>query len=167
MHTRRGWALRDADLLRQGITQYEGAGAYVATSLFRGLLIEVLLGLGTIDAARAELVMAFAFVERSGEERHLAELYRLGGECLRHGGAGTKRSSRRDVLACFDQALALARRQGARLWELRAAISAGELLASEGAQREARKLLDDSLGIFGADDNLPGLLRARALRLEV
>ena len=25
----------------------------------------------------------------------------------------------------------------------------------------ARKLLDDSLGIFGADDNLPGLLRAR------
>ena len=76
------------DLLRQGIAQYEGTGSYVGTSLFCGLLIEVLLDLGQIAVARAELSTVLAFVERSGEQRHLAELYRLQGEGLRREGAG-------------------------------------------------------------------------------
>jgi hypothetical protein len=80
-------------------------------------------------------------VERSGEARHLPELYRLEGECLLRGGAGWNESIRREILRCFDQALALARRQGARLWGLRAAISTaarpGSALARPG--RAARR----------------------------
>jgi hypothetical protein len=99
--------------------------------LFRGLLIEVLLDLGQIATARAELATVLAFVERSREQRHLPELYRLEGKCLRRGGAGAHGSPRSDVRACFDRALTLARQQGARLWELRAAISAADFLASD------------------------------------
>ena len=161
----RGWVVRDVDVLRQGIAQYEGAGAYVATSLFRGLLIEVLLDLGQIATARAELATVLAFVERSGEERHLPELYRLEGECLRRGGAGANGSPRSDVQACFDRARSLARRQGARLWELRVAISAADFLASEGARRDACELLDDAIRPFEDGCDLPDLRRARALRL--
>jgi len=144
----RGWALREMDVLRRGIAQYEAAGASVATALFRGLLIEVLLELGHIVAARAELATVLAFVERSGEERHLPELYRLQGECLRREGSGAKGSRRSEVLSCFDRALTLARQQGARLWELRAATSAADFLASEGARRGASTRLDDAIRPF-------------------
>lgn len=161
----RGWARREVDVLRRGIAWYEGAGAYVATSFFRGLLIEVLLELGENITARAELATVLAFVERSGEERHLPELYRLQGECLRREGGGATGSVRREVLACFDRALALARHQGARLCELRAATSAADFLANEGARWQARTLLDDAIRPFGHASDLPDLRRARALRL--
>jgi hypothetical protein len=162
----RGWADRDVDVLRHGIVRYEGAGAYAATSLFRGLLIEVLLDLGEIATAREELETALAFVERSGEQRHLAELHRLEGERLRRGAAGNA-SPRGHVQVCFERALALARRQGARLWQLRAAISLADLLLSDGARRHARELLDASVCSLRDDEELPDLRRARALRLDL
>ena len=158
----RGWATRDADVLRAGIAQYEGTGAYVATSFFRGLLIEVLLELGQMADARAELATVLDFVERSGEQRHLPELYRLQGECLRRGGG-----SRGEIRAWFDRARSLARQQGARLWELRAVVSTADFLLSEGAKLGTRELLDESIRLFGEGCDLPDLRRAHALRLAL
>jgi hypothetical protein len=91
-----------------------------------------------IPNARSELATVLAFVERSVEQRHLPEPYRLEGECLRRGGLGVNGSRPSDVQACFDHALLLARQQGARLWELPAAISAADFLVSEGAAGGAR-----------------------------
>jgi hypothetical protein len=71
----------------------------------------------------------------------------------------------RVVPVVSDRALSLARQLGARLWELRAAISAADFLASEGARRGARELLDDAIRPFGDGCDLPDLRRARALRL--
>ena len=158
----RGWAVSDVDVLRAGIAQYEGTGAYVATSFFRGLLIEALVDLGQIADARAELATVLAFVERSGEQRHLPELYRLQGECFRRSGR-----SRDEVRAWFDRARVLARQQGARLWELRAVISTTDFLLSEGITRGARELLDESIRPFGDGCDLPDVRRARTLRFAV
>jgi hypothetical protein len=156
----RGWAQRDLAVLREGIAQYEGAGQYVASSFYRALLVESLLEQDPVEGALAELIIVEAFVERSGERRHLAELYRLKGECLR----------RRDVRtadgagACFKEAMSIARQQGARLWELRAATSLASLRATEGERDTARHLLDDAVDGFDDGCSLPDLHRARALR---
>ncbi|MBX3024502.1 AAA family ATPase [bacterium] len=157
----RGWAEGDPGALRDGIAAYEGAGQYVGTSLFRALLVEVLLAERRARAALDELDAIFAFVERSGERRHLAELHRLRGESLRLIGQADAAG------ACFGEALSIARASGARLWELRAALSLARLRASDGGRAEARQLLDAAVRSFPADCALPDLRQALALRAEL
>jgi len=115
----RGWALRDVDLLRRGIAEYEASGQLVATSFFRALLVEVLLDLDRVPEALAELAVARGFVERSGEQRHVPELHRLEGECLRRSGPDAGGRAK-EVAGCLRRAVSLARERGARLWEQRA-----------------------------------------------
>jgi DNA-binding winged helix-turn-helix (wHTH) protein/type II secretory pathway predicted ATPase ExeA len=114
-----GWATGDVALTRAGIDDYEAAGQYLATSFFRALLVEALLEHGDAAMALAELDRICAFVERSGERRHEPELYRLRAECLRRV-EGDRSDAARNALA---HARELARRQGARLWEARAAAA--------------------------------------------
>jgi hypothetical protein len=149
----RGWALDDIGVLRAGIAAYEGAGQYVGTSLFRALLVGVLLAQGEVQYAAVELTAIFAFVERSGERRHLAELQRLEAECMPEGG-------RRGAL---ETGLATARAHGARLWELRAAVSLWRLERSNGDGRQTCRLLEDALHPFTDECDLPDVLEARAL----
>lgn len=155
----RGWSEGDAARIRAGIGEYEEAGQLVATSFFRGLLAETLLAQDRVDEARAELSTALAFVERTGERRHLAELLRLEGECLRR----TRSDLARPVL---HRSLAIAREQEARLWELRAATSLAELLVSRddrGGAREVLVQVEDVVGMLGAGPNADRfhLVRAR------
>ena len=75
--------------------------------------------------------MAFEASERGDL---LAEAYRLQGEfLLRAGHPGCAQAE-----ACFQQALAIARRQQAKSWELRAAMSLGRLWQQQGKRAEAR-----------------------------
>ena len=50
--------------------------------------------------------------------------------------------------ACYQQALAVARDQGARLWELRAATSLARLWRDQGRRAEAHDLLAPVYGWF-------------------
>jgi predicted ATPase len=50
--------------------------------------------------------------------------------------------------ACFDRALAIARAQQAKSWELRAATSIARLWLAQGKQKEARQLLAPIYGWF-------------------
>jgi len=162
----RGWAMRDVAVLREGIGEYEGAGQYVATSFFGALLVEVLLEQEQVQDALAELATIVAFVERSGERRHLPELYRLEGECLRRSSSSSDIPRRSEPEAAFQRALSIAREQGARLWELRATTSLAAFRASRGERRDARGLLDDAVRPFAEGCDLPDLRQARALRSE-
>jgi predicted ATPase len=73
----------------------------------------------------------------TGAERWVApELHRLRGELL----LLQSRRDRTEAKACFEQALAIAREQGARLPELRAAISLARL-SSQRRRAEAHDLL--------------------------
>jgi predicted ATPase len=51
--------------------------------------------------------------------------------------------------ACFTQSLALSRRQGARAWELRAAIDLADLWAAQGKHDRAKTLLQPAFAQFG------------------
>jgi DNA-binding winged helix-turn-helix (wHTH) protein/tetratricopeptide (TPR) repeat protein len=159
----RGWARGDMTAMRQGIARYEGAEQYAATSMFRALLIEILLEANELAGVGAELATAFAFVGKSGERRHLPELHRLRGEYLRRADHRDADSSGVDARACFERALALAREQGARWWELRAVVALSDLLAAEGHRDEARQMLEHGVGPFASADDLPDMRRALAL----
>ena len=65
--------------------------------------------------------------------------------------------------ACFQRALAVARRQTAKSWELRAAMSLSRLWQQQGKRDEARQLLAESYGWFTEEFDTADLQDARAL----
>ena len=65
--------------------------------------------------------------------------------------------------ACFHQALAVARRQQAKSWELRAATSLGRLWQQQGKRADAHQLLAEVYGWFTEGFDTADLQEARAL----
>ncbi len=72
----------------------------------------------------ALLDQGFAIQEETGERTYEAEMYRCRGELLRQRG-----SDHGQAETCFQRALQVARQQGARSWELRAALKSEPLVA--------------------------------------
>jgi predicted ATPase len=68
-----------------------------------------------------------------------------------------------EVEACFLQAIEVARRQGAKMLELRAAASLARLWQQQGRQTEARQLLAEIYDWFGEGFDTPDLTEARLL----
>ncbi len=69
--------------------------------------------------------------------------------------------------AAFNDALAVARRQEAHLFELRAAVALGRLWSSQGRTDEARALVQPVYDWFTEGFDLPDLVEARELLAEV
>jgi predicted ATPase len=65
--------------------------------------------------------------------------------------------------ACFQQALAVARRQQAKSWELRAAMSLSRLWQQQGKSAEARELLAPIYSWFTEGFGTPDLHEAKVL----
>jgi class 3 adenylate cyclase/predicted ATPase len=89
--------------------------------------------LGTLEAG-------FEVMRRTGERRWEAEMHRLHGQFL----LGTGEAGREEAEACFLRALAIARSQGARSLELRAAT----LLAYRWAERRRKEAQDLLTGVY-------------------
>jgi predicted ATPase len=104
----------------------------------------------------AEALMAFA---ESGRGDMLAEAYRLQGELLLR--QGTPDAAQAETY--FQQALALARHQQAKSWELRAAMSLARLWQCQGKRAEACGLLAEIYGWFTEGFETADLQDARAL----
>ena len=65
--------------------------------------------------------------------------------------------------ACFERALAVARQQQAKSWELRAAMSMARLWRDQGKRKEARDLLAPVYGWFTEGFDTRDLKEAKAL----
>ncbi len=72
-----------------------------------------------------------------------------------------------DAIAEFQTSLAVARRQQAKSWELRATISLARLLAAQGRPREARAQLAEVYNWFTEGFDTRDLREARALLAEL
>jgi predicted ATPase len=83
------------------------------------------------------LAEALATVNQHGERFYEAELYRLKGELLLTGSV----EPHAEALACYHQALAIARDQRAKSLVLRAALSLSRLWQRQGKRANARQLL--------------------------
>jgi predicted ATPase len=103
------------------------------------------------------LVDALGVVERTGERLLEAELNRHKGRLLLRQG----RSEAAEELYC--RALNIAKEQGAKLWELRAAVSLARLRQDQSRQAEARNLLAPVYGWFTEGFDTPDLKEAEAL----
>ena len=135
-----GWAeaeLGDAEggiqKMQQGLTQYEALGAKLRCPYFLGLLADQLGKAGRIEEALEAVSEALTLAEQTGEGYALSGLHLTKGELflksykLATGGRRHVELAGVSILSqtrdCFSEGLTVARRQGAKAWQLRAAIS--------------------------------------------
>jgi predicted ATPase len=157
--------------LRQGLAAVLATGQTLARSLCLVLLAEAAGHVGQIAEGLRLLAEALAAFEASGRGDLLAEAYRLQGEFLlpQAVGAGFTPASRdaAQAEACFQQALGIARRQQAKSWELRAAMSLSRLWQRQGKREEARQLLAEVYSWFTEGFDTADLQEAEALLAEL
>jgi predicted ATPase len=147
--------------LRQALADFQATGSGLRWPYYLALLAQIYGSGGQSDAGLAVLDEALAVSAQHGEQWWNAELHRLRGELLLAQGANEA-----DAEAAFQQALVIAREQGARSLELRAATSLGRLWQQQGRADLARPLLSDIYTWFTEGFDTPDLQAALAL-LEV
>ena len=112
-----------------------------------------------MDCALEVLGEALEHVERTDERVYEAELHRLKGAIL----LARAPPPTVEVEVCLRRALAIARRQKARLWELRVATDLARLWQANGQSREARALLEPVYAWFTEGFDTPDLAEAGRL----
>jgi class 3 adenylate cyclase/tetratricopeptide (TPR) repeat protein len=142
-----------ADLLRTG---HRAWVPYV-----RAVLGEALARAGDPAAGLRCVEESLAQVERQDERVHLAEILRLQGWILSV--QGRTDDAQRSLCA----ALEVARAQGTRSWELRAATTLARLLVARGERGKARALLTPVYGWFTEGFDTRDLTEARTLIEEL
>jgi predicted ATPase len=161
----RGWALAEQGRaldglaqIRQGLAAWQAIGAY--TRPYNLALLAGAYGqAGQPEEGLRALSEALAAVEATGERVMEAELHRLTGELRRARSAEDRLAAE----PCFQQALAVARCQQAKSWELRAAMGLSRLWQQRGKRAEAYELLAPIYGWFTEGFDTTDLREARAL----
>jgi predicted ATPase len=124
-------------------TQQTGSEQF--RSYFLGLLADACVSAGRMAEGHAGVTEALAATGRTGERFYEAELYRLQGELALRAGHRTALRSAEESLR---KALEIAREQGARTLELRAALSVGRLWRAHGREAEALLMVAEVRGAF-------------------
>jgi predicted ATPase len=149
--------------LRQGLATVLATGQELARPRCLVLLAEAAGHAGQVEEGLPLLAEALTALEVNGYGDLLAEAYRLQGMLLlRQALPDTTQAE-----ACFQQALAIARLQQAKSWELRAAMSLSRLWQQQGKRAEARELLAPTYGWFTEGFDTADLQDARALLEEL
>ena len=107
--------------------------------VFQGLLADVCLKHGATEDGLTTVAEALALADATGAHLWTPEFHRLRGELL----LARAGADEADAEAAFRQAVDAARAQGARAWELRAAVSLSRLWQRQGKRDEARRLVED------------------------
>jgi predicted ATPase len=165
-----GWVLAMQDEGEAGMAQlHQGFAALLATGervsqpIYLVLLAEAVGHTGQVEEGLRLLAEALAAFEANGRGDMLAEAYRLQGALLLRQAVPDASQAE----ACFQQALAIARRQQAKSWELRAAMSLSHLWRQQGKRTEAYELLAPVYGWFSEGFDTADLQEAKALLEEL
>jgi predicted ATPase len=106
------------------------------------------------------LAEAARIIETTDERDHEAELHRVRGDLLN--ATGDRAAAERD----YRQAIAVAERQSAKLFQLRAATSLARVWREQGKLADARVLLAPVYNWFTEGFDMPDLIEAKALLHE-
>jgi len=179
-----GQAIEGIEEMGQGLTTFEATGAKLARPHLLALLAETYGKVGLTAEGLTVLAEALTQVESTGERYYEAELYRLKGELtLQHAhyqapGTGPKAQRATNLRpltsttqsaaeACFLTAMAIARQQQAKSWELRAVMSLSRLWRQQGKKDDARRLLAEIYGWFTEGFDTKDLQEAKGLLEEL
>jgi predicted ATPase len=166
----RGWLFaatgKASDAVRaitSGITSLRSTGATLYVPMHLQYLAMAYSELGQLDDARRCIDDAIETMERSKEKWCEAEVNRIAGEIALKSLAPDPEKAE----AYFDRALAVARHQQAKSWELRAAMSMARLWRDQGKRDEAHDLLAPVYSWFTENFDTLDLKEAKALLDEL
>ena len=151
------------ETLSAGMTMWTSTGGTVWMPWYQAHLGKVRAELGQFDKAWSDVHDAVTAIESSQERWSEAELHRLAGEIALRS-AEPLATSAEDY---FARALAVARKQQAKSWELRAAMSLARLWRDQGKPQQARELLAPVYGWFTEGFDTLDLKEANALLAEL
>jgi predicted ATPase len=157
------WHLGDREgglaAMRRGIAACHDMGNLIYTTLFETVLAEAEAEAGEIEAAVASIDRTFALTERTGQRWNEADTHRARGEIL------FKRDPANTAPAeeAFLTAIAVARQQKAKSFELRAALSLAKLYQSTGRAADAYAVLAPALEGFSPAREFPEIESAQTL----
>jgi predicted ATPase len=185
----RGWALAEHThneegiiLIRQGLDAYQSVGAELARPSFLSFLAAAYGKIGRPDEGLTAIAEALAALQHTGERFHEAELYRLKGELVLQSGGRSSDAGHRicpnsgatdprpltpdpqaEAEACFLKAIEIARRQGAKSWELRATTSLSRLWQQQRRMVDAYQRLREISAWFTEGFDTPDIKEASNL----
>ena len=164
----RGWsmsALGESEegyaLIANGLSMHRATGSVLATAFALTLLAEACNRLGRTTEGLSYLTEAEQIIETTNDAFYEAELHRVRGDLLNANGdvAGAELS--------YQQAIAVAKRQSAKMFELRASTTLARLWRDQGKRQEARELLAPVYGWFTEGFDTLDLKEAKALLDEL
>jgi predicted ATPase len=149
--------------LKAGIAFFEATGGKIRRPILKAFLAEGMALTGGLGNALQMIDEVIAQIERPGwgERLYYAEILRLKGWMLSL--KGDLEGAERNFLASLDWA----RRQQAKMWELRTSISLARLWQSQGKRQDAYELLAPVYGWFTEGFDTRDLLEAKALLAEL
>ncbi len=176
-----GWTIAEQNrpeegiaMIRKGIAAWEETRAEVLLPLFLALLAQAYQRAGQYSLALQTLDTALVVITRTGERTYVAELTRQKGELYLILAEKVEAYSNENTTATlaqaesyFLEALAIAQRQDAKSWELRAALSLSELWHSQNRGKDAYNLLKPIYAWFSEGLETKDLIHAKNLLKEL
>jgi predicted ATPase len=167
----RGWVLvqqagqaqAGIEQIHQGLTAYRAMGTETLQPYYLALLAEAYGTLGEPEAGLTALAEALTLAETTGERWYEPELYRLKGALLLQRNS----DNQAEAEVSFQHALAIARNQQAKSFELRTATSLARLWQQQGRRQEAHDLLAPVYNWFTEGFDTLDLKDAKALLEEL
>jgi predicted ATPase len=150
-------------MITSGIIGSRPTGLTLWMPYFLSYLAMAYAGIGNFDGAWRSIGEARTAIDTNRETWFEAEVHRVAGEiALKSPDIGSVKAE-----VYFEQALAIARQQQAKSWELRAAMSMARLWRHQGKRDEARDLLAPVYGWFTEGFDTRDLKEAKALLNEL
>jgi predicted ATPase len=161
-----GWALvkngqaeKGVDRLRAGLDAGFATGHKATEPYWLALFAEACLETGRVEEGPSAVRKAIAATQKTASRYTDAEHNRLEGELF----LASKEPDEKRAEVSFRKAIAVARGQSAKSYELRAATSLARVLARQGRRAEARDLLAPVYGWFTEGFDTADLKEAKAL----
>jgi predicted ATPase len=158
-----GKASNAVQVITSGITKMRSTGSTNWMPLRLSYLARVHADLDQFDDAWRCIGEAMTATDTTGQKWCEAEVHRIAGEIA----LKSPEPDAAKAEAYFERALAVARRQQAKSWELRAAMSMARLWRDQGKRDEARELLAPVYGWFTEGFDTLDLKEAKALLDEL
>ena len=161
----RGWARANLGYVEEGLPQIrksikalEATGALVWVQFARYLLAQTFAKAEQLTDAMKLVDQTLLMVAGTSGRWYEAELHRLKGDLILHETGSTAAAE-----ACYEKAIAVAVRQGARLWQLRASNALASLWGAQGRISEAHACLTPLYASFKGTNMRSDLRRTEAL----